>query len=299
MSQRDLPLVSVIVITRDRRAELMRCLRSLQVDSYPNKEILVVDNASSEDLGASLCTTFPSLKYFRAEKNLGVAGGRNWGGRQAKGTLLVFIDDDAEMDGEFGFRLQKRFSDDSTLGLLCFRVFNVAAEAEERRCIPLRSKSLLSEDYECAYFAGCAFSVRRDLFLSLGGFWESFHYSCEELDFSYRLLGAGFSIQRSHTLTVKHWATETEERLKRQLYYDVRNRPWLATRNLPWKYVFSTTVLWWGYLLMLSLTKGLVTTWCNAVKDSCSGFFQALSTRQPIAASTMRRVKLLGGRSWY
>lgn len=101
-------LISVVVVTVNRKKDLLKCLQSLQASDYKGIEIMVVDNDSTPSVSSWLYRTFPmniQIKVVRSDKNLRAAGGRNLGIKFAKSKYLLFMDDDSFADramvGEF------------------------------------------------------------------------------------------------------------------------------------------------------------------------------------------------------
>ncbi len=94
----DKPLVSVIVPTCNRSAQLLRCLDSLKKQTYPNFEIVVVDDGSTDDtaeqLEASSSRSGMNIKSLRNETRRGANPSRNRAIRVSGGEFLAFLDDD-------------------------------------------------------------------------------------------------------------------------------------------------------------------------------------------------------------
>ncbi len=88
-----LPLVSVIVPTHDRRDFLREALRSVEGQSYPHLEIIVVDDGSTDGTREMIRHEFPAVRYIFQE-NRGPSAARNAGIRQARGEWLSFLDSD-------------------------------------------------------------------------------------------------------------------------------------------------------------------------------------------------------------
>ena len=90
-------LVSVILATRNRAASLQRALASIQRQTYPNLEIIVVNDCSPDECEAIIFEYMKRdgrIQYWRNKENLGVAGSRNKGVELSKGTYVAFLDSD-------------------------------------------------------------------------------------------------------------------------------------------------------------------------------------------------------------
>ncbi len=88
--------VSVVVCTRDRPEDLRRCLTALARCAPAPAEIIVVDNAPTDDAARTVAETFPAVRYLR-EPRCGLSHARNTGVKAAVGEVVAFTDDDAEV----------------------------------------------------------------------------------------------------------------------------------------------------------------------------------------------------------
>ena len=93
-----LPLVTVVVCTRDRTAGLVRCLESLNCLDYPKLDVIVVDNAPDNDATERLVQTkYPNVRYVN-EPRPGLNWARNRAITEAKGDIIAYTDDDVVVD---------------------------------------------------------------------------------------------------------------------------------------------------------------------------------------------------------
>jgi glycosyltransferase involved in cell wall biosynthesis len=91
------PLVSVVIPTYDRAGLLPRALDSVLAQDYPEFEVLVVDDGSTDGTaGVVAGYGDPRIRYLRQDRNRGVAAARNRGLREARGDLIAFLDSDDE-----------------------------------------------------------------------------------------------------------------------------------------------------------------------------------------------------------
>jgi glycosyltransferase involved in cell wall biosynthesis len=97
----DTPLVSVIIPTHNRASMLPRAIRSVQRQTYPHLEILVIDDASTDNT-PEVVKSFddPRIHYIRHDTNRGGSASRNSGIRAATGDYIAFLDDDDEWEPE-------------------------------------------------------------------------------------------------------------------------------------------------------------------------------------------------------
>jgi GT2 family glycosyltransferase len=87
------PLVSILIINYNGALWLPACLRSVAAISYPNYEVIVVDNGSTDD-SLHILAEFPKVKLICSQFNLGFAGGNNLGIRHCSGEYVLLLNND-------------------------------------------------------------------------------------------------------------------------------------------------------------------------------------------------------------
>ena len=91
------PLVSIITINWNSIPVTSDFLQSIKTqNTYPNIEVIVVDNASVQDPSEELNRIYPGVKVIRNTLNLGFSGGNNVGIRESKGEYLFIVNNDTE-----------------------------------------------------------------------------------------------------------------------------------------------------------------------------------------------------------
>ncbi len=288
--------VSVILITRNRHSALLRAVVSIKRQNL-TPELIVVDNGSTTDVSNSVRTIFPAARIIRLPENRGVAGGRNVGIRAASKNILVFMDDDAEMASPCAlFQIRQYFKIEPTLGILSLRSFLPDSVTPERVSIPRRDKRLFEQDIETSYFCGVGFAVRRRALTAADFFFEGFFYSCEELDLAWRVMDHGFKLIHTTQIRVMHYRKDNADRFSKKLFYDAKNRVWLAMRHLPWPCVASYAISWWGFLMLQAMRHGLIKIWVRGLWASFAGFPSVLRTRKKLKPETLKKIHQLNGR---
>ncbi len=113
----DKPLVSIISINYNQAQVTCAMLASLRQLTYPNYEVIVVDNASPTEDPGSIAAQFPEIQLIRSPQNLGFAGGNNLGIRAAKGQYCLFLNNDTEVVPHLLEPLVAVFARDASVGV--------------------------------------------------------------------------------------------------------------------------------------------------------------------------------------
>lgn len=187
------PLITINILTYNRKEELRVTLNKVINQQYKNIEIIVVDNASTDSTSEMMVLEFPSVRYIRLDKNIGISGW-NEGFKNANGDYILVLDDDsypednALKDGIVWFSKNKK------LGILAYNIHNSRTHASETECLFKQSGT----------FTGCGALISRELIGRIGYFNERIFLYLHELDFSIRCREAGYEILYDDSLIVIH-----------------------------------------------------------------------------------------------
>ena len=207
------PKVAVVILNHNGKLLAERCLRSVVASPYTNKEILLVDNASTDHSPEHLRTLFPDIVILNNSENLGVAGGRNRGFREdvSRGNHYVLsLDNDAYIDPHLIERLVEVAESDSRIGVLGPKTYS----DDGSRTIQCAGGSITYTQNVCShrglgevdrgqydaiqdvdYFPGFGFMARREVFEKLNFLDERFYgYGHEDTDFCLRAIQAGYRV---------------------------------------------------------------------------------------------------------
>lgn len=116
-----LPLVSIITINFNQADLTEQLLKSLMKINYNNIEIIVVDNGS-ENPPDILKSRFTKIKLIKTGKNLGFAGGNNYGILHSSGNYLLFLNNDTEVEPDFLNPLVNVFDKYPNVGMVSPRI---------------------------------------------------------------------------------------------------------------------------------------------------------------------------------
>lgn len=253
------PLLSIIIVSRNRRSELHRCLQSLTKLTYLSYEIVVIDNDSTDGLSEMVSEDFPYVRLFRADRNYGCGVGRNIGARVSKGDYFWFIDDDAEVVvADAGERLiDKLVAEPDVAGIGGEAVVDQMSRIIGVKQLDLAHNGMttgrytlsVSEDQwlEVRLLAGCNVIVRRADFIAFGGFDPSFRHGWEDTDFAWRLHKAGSRLLVAGFAPVLHHFSGVER--QSSLKTPAQSRAYFVAKNSPWAVLLTLPLLDLVYLL--------------------------------------------------
>jgi len=263
--------ISVVILTFNRPDILSKNLSHLLESSPEFQEVIVIDNSTNDETQGLMENLFPQVKYIRNPRNVGVAG-RNRGLEEAKGDIVVTLDDDVIGLGPGDFRfLREKFKGDDRLGALCFRVLHFESGSVCNWCHPCSVEDFALDAFLTYEISEGAVAFRRSALLVSGTYFEGFFISHEGKDLAYRLLNAGYDVSYDGRIFVTHWHDQSGRPDWRRYYYDTRNAIWLALRNMPLSYagVFLFRTL--GAMGVYSLRDGFLIHWFKGIRDGISG----------------------------
>jgi GT2 family glycosyltransferase len=231
----DKPLrLTVGITTRDRPQSLVRCLDSIALIDDIVTEVIVVDDSSAAPVAPALRQAAPCIaaktQLIEQPGARGYIVARNTMMRLAANESVLLLDDDAYVIDPAGIRraLQVLNSVERVAAVACAQ-----AEADGSPWPPAMQPSPV--DYACyvASYIGFAHLLRRSVFLTLGGYQESFHFYGEEKDYCQRLLNAGYDVVYLPDVRVAHVPDPSGRSQARYLRYVIRNDCMSAMYNEP------------------------------------------------------------------
>lgn len=241
------PLVSVIVVNFNGRALLSACLESLRAQTYPNCEILVVDNASTDDSVVWTRAHVPEARIIQNSGNRGFAGGANAGIRAARGEVIATLNTDAVADPAWLNATVAALGDQPDVGMVASRIVfahdpeivesagievNRAGVAWDR----LSGAAIAEADVAAEVFgpSGCAAVYRRAMLDDVGLFDDAFFLYLEDVDLAWRAQLAGWRCVYAPEARVVHQHSATAGVFSAFKHYQLaRNRVRLVVKNYP------------------------------------------------------------------
>lgn len=226
---RGAPIATIVISTRNRKDELRRTLAScLTLDAGGGWiEVLVVDDDSTDGTRDMIAAEFPGVRVIHKPKATGYIVSRNMGAREARGPIIFSIDDDAVYSSpDIVIKTIAEF-DHPRIGAVAIPHIHVPEGPREYDRSPSPS-----EIHVGATYVGTAHALRRDLFLALGGYQETFIHQAEESEYCLRLYENGYVVRLGNTAPIHHFPSMIRN-YKRQLYLGARNSVLTSWINAP------------------------------------------------------------------
>lgn len=204
------PRVSVVVATYNADRTLKPCLESLLQLRYPDYEVILVDDGST-DTTPQLAAQFPAVRYLRHAENRGLSVARNTGIAAATGEIIAFTDADCRADEDWlyylvGTLLEGEFAGAGGPNLLPPEDSPVAAAV---MVSPGGPAHVMLDDRHAEHIPGCNMAFWRDALLAVGGFDPLFTQAGDDVDLCWRLQQAGYQIGFSPGAFVWHYRRST------------------------------------------------------------------------------------------
>lgn len=239
-----LPMVSVVICTRDRPESLQRCLTSLSQQNYANFEVLVVDNAPKTSQTAEVLKNWPvdnalarKLRYI-LEPKPGLSWARNRGIDEAQGEIIAYTDDDVAVDAGWLAALARNFAEP---GIGCVTGLVVPLELETpaqelfekyggfgrgfvRKYYHYTSQTHRNYPMGAGIFGtGANMAFRRAIFAKIGSFETALGAGTataggEDHEIFFRVLKAGYTLVYEPAALIRHQHRRDMAGLALQLY---------------------------------------------------------------------------------
>ncbi len=197
---------SVAIITYNRKDDLIKTIEAYQKQTWADKEIVVVDNASEDGTDEMMMERFPDVKYFRLPDNFDIRS-INLAVQLSEGDVIWRCDDDSFPESETAFEqaaeiLQKY----PKVGIVATEDVEMGRGGEIWKWHPFEvdRENVPEEGYPTFKFHGTGAAIRRELFEEIGGFWE---FGFEETDFATRAILAGYEIKFYPNIRTLHFSS--------------------------------------------------------------------------------------------
>lgn len=224
---KEYPFVSIIVLNFNGKAYLKECFESVERLNYPKDrfEIMMGDNASTDDSIDYMQKNFPWVKVIRFDQNYGFCKSNNLCAQQAKGEYLVFLNNDTFVEKDWLIHMVRGVtSEPGILSCACKMLFphlegGKVINAVGGVIFPDGGGLYLgwmdqdSPQYDrekfTAFGCGAGVLIQRKFFIETGGWDEYYFYSREEMDLGLRVWLHGYKVLYVPSAVMYHYMGRT------------------------------------------------------------------------------------------
>ena len=226
--------------------------------------------------------------------------------REARGEFILMVDDDSyPLEGSVE-RLLLCFERGPQVGVAGGQVREVFGEQRvmDRQVGTFdwflragREGPAPPEGFPAFFFPEGASMVRREAFLSVGGFFEPFFFGSVELDLATRMIAAGWDVRYQPAAPFDHLRGERRSlSFDRSLHHRIRNHVWYLLMHFPAGVAARRLPAYLAFDLAECLYRRAPGTFVRALADAWRGRAAIRGRRRPLARSTLRRAELNRGR---
>ncbi len=268
MQKKNPTSVSIVIVNWNGQALLEQCLPSVVATTYPNHEIIVADNASTDTSVQWIQSTFPSIKIVQHPENWAFCKGNNRAISHTSGEYILLLNNDVEVSPDWLHPLVETLDNDPGVAavqpkLLQYtnrHLFEYAGGAggfidqygypftRGRLFFTLEEDTGQYDDGKDIFWAtGAAILIRRSALEEVGYLDESFFMHMEEIDLCWRFKRAGYSVRVAPQSTVYHiGGASLPQGNSKKTYFNFRNSLLMLYKNLPpglWRKIFIRRAL--------------------------------------------------------
>lgn len=281
-------MVSIITINYNGFKDTCELINSLRLFEDHPYEIIVVDNASSNNEAKQLRERYSDITVIASDKNLGFAGGNNLGFSQAKGEYILFINNDITIDQPILRKMVHRMESSAKIGALSPKIKyeykkDTIQFAGYTPMHPIRISNHIigynqkdegqyNEAHTTPFLHGACMFTSKRILKKVGLITEIYFLFYEELDWSLQLQNAGYETWYEPAVYVLHKESMTIKRgSPMRLYYLTRSRLLFTRRN----YSFAYKSLALLYQLTIVIPKNIFTFLIHKQNNMLISFLKA------------------------
>lgn len=280
------PFISIITVNYNQTQATCEFLESTRKLTYPEFEVIVVDNGSTENPKV-ISERYPEVNLIISEKNLGFAGGNNLGIKAAQGDYLFFVNNDTLLTPSVLESMIKRFEKDDDIGLISPKIKlhqhpEIIQYAGSTEINPLTGRNKTIGKYEkdegqynvariTHYGHGAAMMIKREVLKISGRMPEEFFLYYEEMDWCEQIKKAGYKIYYEPEALIYHKESLTVGKMSPlKTYYMTRNRILFMRRNMSLSNFFIFIV----FFILFTVPKSILIYLIKRRKDLLKAFIQ-------------------------
>lgn len=239
-------LFSIVIPHWNGKHFLDDCLNSLRQQTYPNIEIIIVDNNSSDGSQDYIKANFPEVNLIELPENRGFTGACNAGMEAAQGEIISLLNNDTEVDPNWVSAIVNAFERHPEVGIIASKMllfnqrdhihttgdfFTTDGRAGNRGVWEEDTGQYETEDF---VFSACGGSsaYRKSMLDQIGLLDNDYFFLLEDIDLAWRAQLMGYMVLYVPSAIVYHHLSATGGGVTAS-FHDGRNSIWVIVKNLP------------------------------------------------------------------
>ena len=207
--------VSIIIVSYNTAQLITDCLKSVQNSSGVEKEIFIVDNASSDKSVELIAARFPAVKLQANKENKGFGAANNQGLPLCNGRYVIFLNPDTTIKEDTLQKAVSYMDENRHIGLAGARMLNPDKTIQESVSYRYPGEKYTKGEVanlkgNIACVLGAFMIARKPLIDEIGGFDEDFFLYGEDQDLCWRIRERGYFIGFIENAEVIHWGGQSE-----------------------------------------------------------------------------------------
>jgi len=198
-------LISIIIVNWNAEKYIKNCIESLINQTYKNFEIILVDNASSDNSVEIIEKKFPQVKIIKNSSNLGFAEGNNIGIKESNGNLIALFNPDAVADKDWISKLVSVLTSSDKIAGVTGKLFYLGDQFGKDAifCTWSKISPISGNPYnfhndepmsKVDYLSGAAMMVKKEVIDNVGNLDTEFFLYFEDTDWCARAIRAGYDL---------------------------------------------------------------------------------------------------------
>ncbi|MBU2904296.1 glycosyltransferase family 2 protein [Arenibacter algicola] len=273
------PLISIQILNWNRADETQRAIQSALDQTYPNIEVILIDNGSTDNSVALTKSNFPNINIVELDKNYGCAGGRNMGIKFCKGDYIFFLDNDGVLHRDAVQNAYKSITLFPNIGIITGKVYDFDQVDEIDAQCSIRNDIR----YEFNEFQGGISMHYKQIYDTVGYYPDHFMYGAEETYLSLKLLETKYKIIKDESVILWHKRSDVARDRTKEIISGYYNKLYVALTLFPAKNALS----FMGYFLfkypIYAKTEGILKVYIKSLLQKLpQTIAKAIKNRKPI-----------------
>lgn len=278
------PLISIQILNWNRAEESIRAIESAINQTYPNIEIVFVDNGSSDDSVSMVKRIYPDVKVVELYENFGCPGGRNRGIQYCQGEFIFYLDNDGVLHKDAVSRAYSSIIENENNVVVTGIVYDFESEAEVDTSI----KSISNKKYNYSNFQGGICMHRKSMYNVVGKYPDHFMYGGEEWYLSAKIIDENYRIIKDETVILWHKKSDIARNREKELMNSFFNKLFCVVNLYPIERAILFVVFFPFVYYMHARRENISKSFLNTLKKNYfSTIRKALINRKSISRKSL------------